>query len=165
MFVPSALTLAVSDRLHMLQRTLDCNHLRSDQVLGIYLEAVCSHLRDKQGNALQESACLGALTLEIYFVQGSLAMDLQPQHSAPPHQMAALSHATAAHASRPQSSPAASQEAILPLSVPPVLAAIWAPSPVSGAASWNEPRPLTSNQQSPPQRGLPVSAPRQLSAC
>ncbi|KAK9915200.1 hypothetical protein WJX75_006072 [Coccomyxa subellipsoidea] len=95
---------------------------------------------------------------------GSLPMGVQHQE-----QIAAAFRASDTHhaaASRPQSQPPTSPEAILPLSVPPVLAAIWAPPAVSAAASWNGSKPRTSNQPPPPPpRGLPLSVQHQLSAC
>jgi len=71
-----------------------------------------------------------------------------------------LSAAAARHAHTRM--PAASEEAILPLSVPPIVAAIWEP-PAAKQARWSEAQqqqqqPMAGGQQSP------VSVHRQLSA-
>lgn len=93
-------------------------------------------------------------------VQVSLSAALPPQNSmAMVAQQQSAAAARYAHASVP----AASEGAILPLSVPPVLAAIWEPT-AAKQARWSEApqqqqqQPMAGSQQSP------VSVHRQLSA-
>ncbi len=90
---------------------------------------------------------------------------------APPHHEPARTSmaflAGYAHASAPQSqAPGATEEDILPLSVPPVLAAIWDTPPAANWSNMQEPlKPLPASQEPAPQRGVPLSVQRQLSAC
>ncbi len=72
-----------------------------------------------------------------------------------------------AHTSTPQSqTPGATEEDILPLSVPPVLAAIWDPPPAANWSNMQQPlKSLPANQEPASQRGVPLSVQRQLSAC